>query len=117
MTADLLRRAASHLYQRAKDAQHGPWHIGNAVDPMRPCNVHTFPGARLVADNVPWLDAEYIATMHPPVAVAIAGWLFAVAIDEETEPETAPRVRERTAALIVARAIIREPEQPEDGAR
>jgi hypothetical protein len=25
----------------AREAQPGPWHIGNAVDPTRLCNIHT----------------------------------------------------------------------------
>lgn len=35
-----------------------PWHIGDAVDPTTPCNIHSATDARGVADNVRWLDAE-----------------------------------------------------------
>ena len=49
----------------AEKAQPGPWHIGNAVDPTRPCNVHTFPGASGVADNLRWLDAEHVVRQNP----------------------------------------------------
>jgi hypothetical protein len=49
----------------AREAPPGPWHIGNAVDPTQPCHVHTFPGARMVADGLNWLAAEHIARQHP----------------------------------------------------
>lgn len=49
----------------AQEAQPGPWHIGNAVDPTQLCNVHTFPGSRGVADGLRWLDAEHIIRNDP----------------------------------------------------
>jgi Family of unknown function (DUF6221) len=54
----------------AREAQPGPWHIGNTVDPTKPANVHTFPGARLVARGVSWLDVEHIACQHPTYVLA-----------------------------------------------
>jgi hypothetical protein len=54
----------------AEAAQPGPWHIGNAVDPTRTCNVHTFPGARGVADDLQWLDAEHIVRHDPTGTIA-----------------------------------------------
>ena len=54
----------------AEKAQPGPWHIGNAVDPTRPCNVHTFPGARGVADELLWLDAEHVVRHDPRDTIA-----------------------------------------------
>jgi hypothetical protein len=54
----------------AHEAPPGPWHIGNAVDPTQPCNVHTFPSARLVADGLNWLAAEHIAHHHPARVLA-----------------------------------------------
>jgi hypothetical protein len=54
-------RAAGH-------AQPGPWRIGNTGDPTRPCDIHTFPAARDVADRLRWVDAEHIAR-HDPARV------------------------------------------------
>jgi hypothetical protein len=54
----------------AREAPPGPWHVGNAVDPTQPCHVHTFPGARLVADGLNWLVAEHIARQHPARVLA-----------------------------------------------
>lgn len=79
-TLRLRRCAVSDLHERltaavnerlevAQLAQAGPWHIGNVVDPTTPCNVHTFPGARGVADGVPWLDAEHIAANDPATVI------------------------------------------------
>ena len=71
----LIREAARHMRERAQSAQPGPWHIGNAVDPTQLCNIHTFPQSSGVADGLRWLDAEYIASWHPGVALAVADLL------------------------------------------
>jgi hypothetical protein len=47
----------------------GVWHIGNAVDPTGLHNIHTFPGAQSVADNVNALDADHIALHGPADAI------------------------------------------------
>lgn len=52
----------------ALEAPGSRWHIGNAVDPTQPCNVHTFPEAREVADGLNWLVAEHVAR-HDPARV------------------------------------------------
>jgi hypothetical protein len=55
VTDDLTTRLLEAIGRREKaasEAQPGPWHIGNAVDPTKPCNIHTHPGARGVADNL-----------------------------------------------------------------
>jgi hypothetical protein len=112
MTAasDLLNRAVELLRSHAKAAPAGPWvslDFGDRLIAVR----DEAPGFRyLVEEPVDGPTAAYMALMHPPVAMAIAGWLFSVAVDEEWEPETAPRIRERTAALMVARELLREPE-------
>jgi hypothetical protein len=66
----LVVRVTERL-QLAQAATPGPWHIGNAVDPTRPCNVHAFPSARGVADEVGWLDAEHIAANDPATVIAM----------------------------------------------
>lgn len=54
-----------HQITAAELAPTGPWHIGNAVDPTRPVNVHTFPDLRPVADQVTWLAADHIVAQDP----------------------------------------------------
>jgi len=66
--ATFLRARLAEDEQAAREAQPGPWHIGNAVDPTQPCNVHTFPTAGGVADGLRWLDAEHIVR-HAPARV------------------------------------------------
>jgi hypothetical protein len=104
--ADEIRRAAQAMRQRAQHAAPGPWRIGNAVDPTRSCNVHTFPGARGVADGMSWLDAEHIASWHPLVALAVADWLAfeAAALDEGAPDDPAG-----DCALAIARAFLGRP--------
>ncbi|MEW2250409.1 DUF6221 family protein [Streptomyces sp. NPDC006975] len=71
MTDDLVQFLRARLDEDealAREAPAEPWHIGNAVDPTQPCHVHTFPGARMVADRLNWLVAEHIAR-HDPVRV------------------------------------------------
>jgi hypothetical protein len=62
---DFLKARIEEDEQTAREAQPGPWLIGNAVDPTQPCNVHTFPTVRKVAENLGWLDAEHIARHNP----------------------------------------------------
>lgn len=107
--ADTIRRAAQLMRERATAASPGPWHIGNAVDPTTPCNVHTFPGAQDVADNVGWLDAEHIAAMHPGVALAVAAWLdtwHPYGLTDETVADD--WAEEYQHALAVSRAYLGE---------
>jgi hypothetical protein len=66
--AEQLLAAIAEREKAAREAQPGPWHIGNAVDPTEPCNIHTFPAARGVADNLGWLDAEHII-WHDPTSI------------------------------------------------
>jgi hypothetical protein len=104
-----LRRAAAKLREHAQAATPGPWHIGRAVDPMEPCNVHTFPGGRGVADEMDWLDAEYIALIHPPVALALADLIEeGLSYAAMSKPARYPIY---VKAVAAARAILREPEE------
>ena len=124
--ADLLNRAVEVLRSRYKATTPAPWVVeryshgyddghtwrinGPTGDDMvTPCaiEIRTESAEEYARAEA---DATYAELMHPPVAMAVAGWLFSVAVDEEWEPETAPRIRERTAALAVARAVLREPE-------
>ncbi|MGI5171892.1 DUF6221 family protein [Spirillospora sp. CA-253888] len=56
--------------QAARDAGGDRWHIGDAVDPTKPCNVHTFPDVRGVAQECGWLHAEHIARHAPERVLA-----------------------------------------------
>jgi len=78
--------------QIAREAPPGPWHIGNAVDPTKPCHVHTFPGVRLVADGLNWLVAEHIAR-HDPARVLAEVSAKRQQIDEHqpARPQYMPR--------------------------
>ena len=67
---EFLRARLDEDEALAREAPAGPWHIGNAVDPTQPCHVHTFPGARMVADGLNWLVAEHIARQNPARALA-----------------------------------------------
>jgi hypothetical protein len=124
--ADLLNRAVEVLERRYKATTPAPWVVeryshtlddghtwrinGPTGDDMvTPCALETRTEAAEEFRRAE-ADAAYAELMHPPVAVALACWLFSVAVDEKWEPETAPRIRERTAALAVARAVLREPE-------
>jgi hypothetical protein len=76
----------------ALEAPQGPWHIGNAVDPTQLCHVHTFPGARVVADGLNWLVAEHIAR-HDPARVLAEVEAKRQLLDEHkpARPEYLPR--------------------------
>lgn len=50
-----------------------PWHIGDAVDPLTPCNLHSGHDGRGVADGVSWLDAHLIAALRNNAAAAYRG--------------------------------------------
>lgn len=60
MSAELLRRASKKLREHAELATSGPWSRADIL---------------AWADLVDEVDAEYIALMHPPVALALAEWL------------------------------------------
>ncbi len=81
MSADLIRRAAEVLRERAEKATPGPWSTSSAFGDT--ANLLDARGA-LIAEGGPiedggdWfgavsvLDATYIATVHPGVALALA---------------------------------------------
>lgn len=99
MSADLLRRAAAKLRLYVSHASRGPW---NAHDDGL---VWADRLGDPVSGSVELEDAEYIALMHPPVALALADWL------EAEDAATDIVINAQAAAL--ARAVLRE---PRDGA-
>lgn len=57
-----------------------------------------------------WPDeiVAFIAAMGPQTATALHSWFRCVLIDDEHEPKSAPRTRERSTAETVARAVLGE---------
>jgi hypothetical protein len=137
MSADLLRRAAKTLRQHATIATSSPpeepWTAYRRDDPTRHVvcvelrwldEGDVMPGGYRVADmslDAPaegWplgqavVDSQYIALMHPPVALALAEWLEATAAyyDVAYDPLADPVEMDgaTVAAIDLARAILRE---------
>jgi hypothetical protein len=86
--ADLLRRAAKTLRLKANAATAGPWRAALATSPRSSGTsaIYAYNPRREVVGSTPKLggiwkpsDADYIATMHPGVALALADWLETVA--------------------------------------
>lgn len=101
MSAELLRRAAAKLREHAERATLAPWqaaeHEGEwSVDgDIKPADHAWLADMRFGEQQA---DAEYIALMHPPVALALADWL-----DSEAQLYAPNKV-----GFAVARAILRE---------
>jgi hypothetical protein len=99
MSADLLREAAKVLRGRAEAAKPGPWSAADehglmpdawpawCVSQMRPGYESMSPEDGYVTDvadvhgddKTACPDADYIATMHPGVGLALADWLDDIA--------------------------------------
>lgn len=107
MSADLLRRAAAKLRDAANAAQPAPWRA-TAPDPFGQSTVQAGSGYDIARNYeepaCDAADAEYIALIHPPVALALAEWmeLYAWLRDEGANVPM-------NCASKVARAILREP--------
>lgn len=96
MSADELRQAAETLRTRATMATPGPWETGErcvwglSLSPSKNYEVVTDgPGGEGGVGSTD--DADYIATMHPGVGLALADWLDAVATAEDNINDAAPR--------------------------
>ena len=111
MSADLLRRAAALMRERAESATlHPKYSLPWMVDldkedepriVLAPKDVGGWDGM-IVARCIQADDAEHIASWHPAVALAVADWLDATA-------STLVTYRAGYAeALIVARAYLGE---------
>jgi len=79
MTADLLRRAAAKLREHAEAATPGPWvteRLGDTWIVLKSQAQFDYPHQAEVADvHTPderWPDYDYMACVHPPVALALA---------------------------------------------
>lgn len=116
MSADVLRRAASLMRERANGARsNNPWMVDSdrpnvVLDPDKPNN--DWDG--LTVCEVPLADdglvdfptVEHIASWHPAVAHAVADWLDAYADQWSEAPEVS--LPEDSLSLTVARAYIGE---------
>ena len=111
MSADLLRRAAEKLREHATAATPGPWevrqkgypHIVWQGDP----DAFQVISTNLAGNVAP--DSEFIALMHPPVALALAELLD----DMADLIEVFPRDDEMAGTqklVALARTILREPQ-------
>lgn len=120
MSADVLRRAAAVLRERATAATPPPWRespvngnrysalVADLPHPERP-NVSAGGwdwddnyGGCLVGESLMSHDRAYIATVHPGVGLALADFLDWAADDVNPGDDTEP------AGLDIARAILGE---------
>lgn len=99
MSADLLRRAAALMRERAEAATAGPWvAAGNVVE-----GVGTVTFDKHMLSN----DAEHIASWHPAVALAVADWLGRTAdIEDDNHDALGWSPLDISAELAVARAYL-----------
>lgn len=105
MTAEMLRRAASLMRERAEGATSGGPRWETGPDEMHgPSHAIVYPAdsdsavAFAASDN-----AEHIASWHPAVALAVADWLDACALVCEVKADAV-----KHHALTIARAYLGE---------
>lgn len=97
--ADELRTAATRLRSLATAATPGPWEQTGIGDYGWAVHFgHAAAGVETEDSDQGRADADYIATMHPGVGLALAAWL-------ESEAEFGVNPGIDPAALTVARAI------------
>ena len=80
MSAELLRRAAALMRERAEDAAPSPWReVGDGE--LLGCFAVVAGGSAEfnVAPAVIPANAEHIASWHPAIALAVADWLLVTA--------------------------------------
>jgi hypothetical protein len=111
MSTDLLRRAASKLREYAAAATHGPWESLDRGDRLVAWKLNP-EGQR--DDDFDYVvdepisnaaNAEYIALMHPPVALALAELLHVMSWMPSFADPTDMHI-----AVVAARAVLREEE-------
>jgi hypothetical protein len=95
-----LRQAASLIRERTALVPPSPWY--SAVH-----DVTTYDGLDVIASSGLTVRAQYIASWHPGVALAVADWLDAEA--ERAEQSVRPQLHSLSpGALAVARAYLKE---------
>lgn len=125
MSAEELRKAAETLRERAKAATPGPWGFTDSEAAASLVNIPDdgmvvlYQGDTPVAlcadefyendpgEPAPFNDAQWIATMHPGVGLAIAEWLDLMAWQHETFGQNMSDflLNHSTHAVAVARLI------------
>jgi hypothetical protein len=128
MSAELLRRAAKEMRERAEAAASGPWRSeygsvrGALDDPAKAMTgygsetdtvlIVQRPNHRHRSDEQKRANAEHIASWHPAVALAVADLLDAAAdaepIDFDEPPRNPRDLRLIYAALAAARTYLGE---------
>ncbi len=111
MSADVLRRAATLMRERAEAATPGPWQthgqwVRQKMTWDQPSEF-VVSGCADAGIQRQRADAAHIASWHPAVALAVADWLddvatFGTPTDGHLRPCLVP-------ALAVARAYLGEP--------
>lgn len=127
MSADLLRRAAAKLRETAEAATPGPWSVDGDIQAVKAA------GGTTIAydDETEMSDGQFIALMHPPVALALAdllerralqiadamrGWARDTSYIDKFLGGVDGLARESFAAeFALASAILREPEEGNRG--
>lgn len=114
MSGDLLRRAAERLRAGANGATDGPW-VADVTEIYSQFHGGPWVGETLqIDDHVQGAtNAEYIALMGPPVALAVADWLdFTATLIETLRPALGVYFsrleRLYGPSLAVARAVLRD---------
>ena len=99
--AELLRRAAKLMRDHAALVPPSPWY--SAVH-----DVTTHDGLDVIASSGLTVRAQYVASWHPGVAVAVADLLDKIAWMGELDPDMLSRVG-CDEAIAIARAYVADP--------
>ncbi len=102
MSAEVLRRAASLMRERAQAATDAPWVVERAHPDMPAYVAHE--GWWVIASRTEQWDAEHIASWHPAVALAVADWLDSAA--DRFDQATTLAGADADHAVTVARAYL-----------
>jgi hypothetical protein len=125
VSADILRRAAALLRERGTRLPGAmadrPWRLiltdSESLDGVAACSHHCAEDADCCDGCWPIetpheFAAQYIAMMHPPVALALADWLDvtaqAMADSHAADPDDPVELSDEDEAVALARAILRE---------
>lgn len=106
-SSDQLRRAAAKLRETRAEVETGPpWAVGDDAPDLVCSGELRVWGAPIVASNLNFGDAAWIALMSPALAEPLAAWLESW--DGVAFNERGPMADDLKHALNVARAILGE---------
>lgn len=106
MSVETLRQAATLMRKRAEAATEDPWTFEDAPNGFSPMVISDAGIVANTWDKPDLSDAEYIASWHPAVALAVADWLDACVAFLEERPEYTHDGQDY--AFTVARAYLGE---------